>query len=84
MTTYKAYIILLFVLLLTSTNCVDIDIITTIAGSNTKGYSGDNGAATAADLNNPCGVRVDATGEHITIDVIFICMTSRTNYLIPS
>ncbi len=83
MTTYKAYIILLFVLLLTITNCVDIDIITTIAGSNTQGYSGDNGAATAAGLYNPCGVRVDTTGEHIIIDV-FICMTSPTNYLIPT
>ena len=60
MTTNKAYIILLFVLLLAFTNCVDI--ITTIAGSNTQGYSGDSGAATAAALSYPYGVRVDSTG----------------------
>jgi sugar lactone lactonase YvrE len=31
-------------------------IITTVAGNGTKGYSGDNAAATAAELNNPSGV----------------------------
>ncbi len=61
MTTSKAYIILLLVLLLRFTNCVDI--ITTIAGSNTQGYSGDNGAATAAGLYSPEGVRIDTAGE---------------------
>ncbi len=41
-----------------------IGIITTIAGSSTSGsYSGDNGQATAATLNTPYGVDVDAAGE---------------------
>jgi sugar lactone lactonase YvrE len=38
-------------------------IITTVAGSGTAGYSGDNGPATAAMLNWPAGVAVDATGN---------------------
>ena len=34
--------------------------ITTVAGSGTAGYGGDNGQATAAKLNEPQGVAVDA------------------------
>lgn len=37
--------------------------ITTIAGGNGAGYSGDGGAATAARLNSPGGVAIDATGD---------------------
>ncbi len=65
MTSIKACIILLFAFLVNFTNCVDI--ITTIAGSSTQGYSGDNGAATAAGLYNAYGVRIDAVGEHLDI-----------------
>ncbi len=40
-------------------------VITTIAGSSTSGsYSGDSGQATAATLNGPYGVTLDATGSH--------------------
>ncbi len=39
-----------------------IGIITTIAGTGSEIYSGDNGAATSAGLYNPNGVRVDAAG----------------------
>ena len=35
--------------------------ITTVAGNNTQGFSGDNGPATSAELNNPTGVFVDAS-----------------------
>ncbi len=38
-------------------------IITTIAGTGTGGYSGDNGAATSAALNNPHGVALDSSGN---------------------
>jgi len=38
-------------------------IITTIAGTDTQGYNGDNIAATDAELNHPNGVAVDATGN---------------------
>jgi uncharacterized protein (TIGR03437 family) len=37
--------------------------ITTLAGSDLKGYQGDNGAATSALLNTPVGVAVDAAGN---------------------
>ena len=37
-------------------------IISTIAGTGTGGYSGDNGAATSATLSGPKGVVIDASG----------------------
>jgi len=38
-------------------------IITTIAGTGVAGYGGDDSAATAAKLNGPAGVAVDASGN---------------------
>jgi hypothetical protein len=38
-------------------------VITTIAGNETRGYSGDNGPATSAELNGPMAVAVDADGS---------------------
>jgi sugar lactone lactonase YvrE len=38
-------------------------VITTVAGNGTQGYSGDQGVATSAELNNPAGIRVDAAGN---------------------
>ncbi len=37
--------------------------ITTVAGTGVAGYSGDGGLATAAQLNKPAGVAVDAAGN---------------------
>ena len=37
--------------------------ITTIAGTGSYNYSGDNGAATSATLSYPHGVAVDASGR---------------------
>ena len=54
------YILLLFILL--QSICCE-DIITTIAGTGSAGYSGDNGAATSATLYDPRGVSVDASGR---------------------
>ena len=43
-------------------------IITTVAGNGTAGYSGDNGQATAAELDDPTGVAVDAAGDLFIAD----------------
>ena len=43
-------------------------VITTVAGNGTQGYSGDGGAATSAELNNPWGVAVDASGNLFIAD----------------
>ena len=40
-----------------------MDIITTIAGTGTSSYSGDNGAATSATLTGTAGIAVDASGR---------------------
>ncbi len=46
------------------TRKIDIDgIITTVAGTGERGYSGDGGSATAAKINRPYGVAVDQGGN---------------------
>ena len=42
---------------------VSTGIISTIAGTGTQSYSGDNGAATSATLNYPFGVGLDTAGN---------------------
>ncbi|HEY4086864.1 MAG TPA: hypothetical protein VGM43_13045 [Bryobacteraceae bacterium] len=43
-------------------------IITTVAGNGTAGFSGDNGSAVNASLNEPCAVAVDSAGNLYIID----------------
>jgi sugar lactone lactonase YvrE len=45
-------------------------IITTVAGNGAEGYSGDGGAATNAELDNPVGVAVDASGNLFIVDLL--------------
>ncbi len=52
---------------------VSTGIITTIAGTGTATYSGDNGPATSATLNYPFGVTLDSAGTY-TIIQIFLCI----------
>ena len=42
---------------------VSTGIITTIAGSSSSGYSGNDGQATSAELNVPLGVAIDTSGN---------------------
>src|SRR5208282_1269376 len=44
-------------------------IITTVAGSDTFGYSGDGGPATSAELYVPYGVAVDSAGNLYIADI---------------
>jgi hypothetical protein len=61
----------LLVLSLISLFCLNTkaQIITTVAGNGTAGYSGDGGQATAAELNGPSGVTVDALGNMYIADL---------------
>jgi len=43
-------------------------VITTVAGTGQAGFSGDTSAATNAQLRNPLGVAVDATGNFYIVD----------------
>ena len=47
-------------------------IITTIAGTGTTTYNGDNGAATSATLSYPVGVALDASGR-----ILYYCPLHR-------
>jgi sugar lactone lactonase YvrE len=44
-------------------------IISTVAGTGTTGFSGDNGIATSATLSSPCGLAVDAAGNLYFADI---------------
>jgi RHS repeat-associated protein len=47
-----------------------VGIITTVAGNFNPGFSGDNGAATGANLSGPTGVTIDPQGNLFIADVI--------------
>lgn len=47
-----------------------LGIVTTIAGNGTQGFSGDGGAATAAELKFPLGLAIDGTGNIYIADLL--------------
>ena len=49
---------------------VSTGIISTIAGTGTESYSGDNGAATSATLSYPFGVGLDTAGNVYIADTL--------------
>ncbi len=51
---------------------VSAGIITTIAGTTSSGYSGDNGQATSATLKNPYGVALDSAGNYSLSNSFFL------------
>lgn len=77
MTLNKRFILLLLALLL-GFSC-GVDIIDTIAGSSTQGYSGDNGPATSAAFNFPSIIDLDSVGT-LNLQHIF----NRILHLLPS
>ncbi len=61
---------------------VSTGIITTIAGTGTNSYSGDNGAATSATFNSPVDVALDSAGISLLYK-LFYCL-SKTYFTILS
>ena len=55
--------------------------ITTIAGNGTAGYTGDNGPAAAAELNNPVGTTLDSAGN-IAFDLMPLTETGLLAFLL--
>ncbi len=59
-------------------------IITTIAGTGTNSFSGDNGAATSATMSSPQGVAVDTSGilyeYHCTVFLYLLYFLIVCNY----
>ena len=70
---------ILFILLLSSISlflphCGQAQIITTIAGTGTGGFGGDNGPATNALFSNPWDLDVDDSGNIYVVDRINYCI----------
>ncbi len=51
---------------------VSTGIITTIAGIGSTGYSGDNGQATSAELQNPTGLALDVSGIFQLASIVYL------------
>jgi len=59
-------------------------VITTVAGDETRGFSGDGGPATAASLYQPVAVAVDATGNLYISDALNSCIRKVSNGVITT
>jgi sugar lactone lactonase YvrE len=63
----------------TSNHCVrrvdgKTGVVTTVAGTGKKGYTGDGGPATQATFNEPYGVELDAEGNLYIVDRLNYCV----------
>ncbi len=65
---------LFFLLFMTGVYVAHSQIITTVAGSGSSGYTGDGGMATAATMNSPYTVVLDATGNKYIADIANNCV----------
>ena len=65
------YLVLALFMLLPLVCCQDI--ITTIAGTGTASYSGDNGFATSATLKYPSGSVLDSSGMYVLLSISLNC-----------
>jgi len=59
-------------------------VISTVAGSGTQGFSGDNGPATSAQLNGPSGVAVDSAGNLYIADYLNVRIRKVSNGVITT
>jgi uncharacterized protein (TIGR03437 family) len=59
-------------------------VITTVAGTGATGFSGDDGPATSAHLDEPWGVAVDATGNLYIADTDNSCIRKVSNRVITT
>jgi len=50
------------------------NVITTVVGNGSKGYSGDGGPATEATMNEPYGIALDAEGNLFIVDRLNACV----------
>lgn len=70
-----ALLIALTVLLVMQlTQCLDV--ITTIAGTGTASYSGDNSQATSATIHNPTGIALDSSGRRTLFVYLHLTLTT--------
>ena len=61
---------------------VSTGIITTIAGTGTNSYSGDNGEAKFATLYDPLGVALDSSGTYLPSYTGTLCLIITRHYLL--
>ncbi len=64
--------------------CLGAQTITTVAGSGTAGFSGDGGAANAAQLKQPAAITFDKSGNMYVVDGTFHIRVINTSGIIST
>lgn len=70
----KDYFLFFLLVFISVSNCLQAQIITTIAGNGTTGYNGDGKIATSAELAYPAGIAIDGSGEIYIADMNNNCI----------